>query len=236
MVVQLPTADGGRRAIGLLPTVIKIWMRARGAVVRAWRASLKEGYRKEARRAAWMQAAKAEAARSAKRCYGVILVDIMKAFEKVPHHRVAEAAATRGYPLRVLRLSLNKYRMARTIVIDGVCSRTVTAAQGITAGSGFASEELCCLLLYVMDELEEQLPSAVGSLDVDDATLEAEGSRKNVVAQMRNPDSYHRCGAGGTTAYLHQVNCAGHLQTRRCQRNQSFEDRWQDGAKKEEAH
>ena len=40
LIVLLPKSDGGRRPIGLLPTVVRVWMRARGPVVRAWRASL----------------------------------------------------------------------------------------------------------------------------------------------------------------------------------------------------
>eukprot|EP00974_Lingulodinium_polyedra_P059607 5742005-Lingulodinium_polyedra.AAC.1 len=60
-------------------------MRIRGPVVRAWRASLGKGYLyggegKGAQRAAWMQAAKAEVAHAAKRCYGVVMVDLVKAF------------------------------------------------------------------------------------------------------------------------------------------------------------
>ena len=143
MVVLLPKPDGGRRPIGLLPTVVRLWMRIRAPTTRKWRATLKKDYLfggegKGAQRASWMQAAKAEAAGQAGKQYGVILADLMKAFEKVPHHLVARAAERRGYPLWVLRLSLDTYRMGRTVVIDGVCSRVVLASQGVTAGSGFA--------------------------------------------------------------------------------------------------
>ena len=76
MVVLLPKADGGRRPIGLLPKLVRVWMRVRGPTVRAWRTSLNKEYLyggegKGEQRAAWMQAAKAEAARSARRGYGV---------------------------------------------------------------------------------------------------------------------------------------------------------------------
>jgi len=84
-----------------------------------------------------MQAAKAEVAGMSRKCYGIILVDLVKAFEKVPHDKLAAAAARRGYPLWLLRLSLDTYRMSRVVVIDGACSRQITASQGITAGSGF---------------------------------------------------------------------------------------------------
>jgi len=57
------------------------------------------GEGKGAQRAAWMQAAKAEVAGMTKKCYGIVLVDLAKAFEKVPHDKLAAAAARRGYPL-----------------------------------------------------------------------------------------------------------------------------------------
>ena len=94
-------------------------------MVGKWRASLRKDYLyglqgRGAQRAAWMQAAKAEVASMSKRCYGVSMVDMVKAFERVPHAALADAAARRGYPLWVMRLSLDVYRMARTLVIDGV--------------------------------------------------------------------------------------------------------------------
>ena len=98
---------------------------------------------------------------------------------------VAEAAARCGYPLWVLRLSLDTYRMERRVIIDGACSRAILATQGITAGSGFATEELCCLLLDVMDELKETLPKTALALYVDDGTVEAEGSRRDTAGMLK---------------------------------------------------
>ena len=123
MIILLPKPDGGRRPIGLLPTLVRVWMRARGPLARAWRSTLGRDYiyggaGKGAQRAAWMQAARAEIAHMEARCYGVVLVDLVKAFERVPHARVAHAAARCGYPMWVLRLSLDAYRMDRTVVID----------------------------------------------------------------------------------------------------------------------
>ena len=175
--------------LGCCPHWCAFWMRARGPLVRAWRSTLGRNYiyggaGKGAQRAAWMQAARAEIAHMEARCYGVVLVDLVKAFERVPHARVAHAAARCGYPMWVLRLSLDAYRMDRTVVIDGTCSRTIVATQGITAGSGFASEELCCLMLDVMDEVVASAPQASLTLYVDDATAEASGSRRQVAATL----------------------------------------------------
>ena len=44
LIVLLPKADGGRRPIGLLPTIVRVWMRARGPIARSWRAALGKGF------------------------------------------------------------------------------------------------------------------------------------------------------------------------------------------------
>ena len=62
MVVLIPKSDGGRRPIGLFPTLIRLWMRVRLDVVRVWQAGherpyLYAGPMKGATVAAWKQAA-----------------------------------------------------------------------------------------------------------------------------------------------------------------------------------
>ena len=39
MIALLPKSDGGRRPIGLFPTIVRIWMRTRTSAVRAWEAA-----------------------------------------------------------------------------------------------------------------------------------------------------------------------------------------------------
>ena len=39
LIVLLPKGDGGRRPIGLFPTLIRVWMRARVSQARAWEAA-----------------------------------------------------------------------------------------------------------------------------------------------------------------------------------------------------
>ena len=58
------------------------------------------------------------------------------------------------------------------------------AAQGLTAGSGFATEELCCLLLDVMDDLEREVKGTSTALYVDDATVGVDGTRKEVAHKL----------------------------------------------------
>ena len=70
-----------------------------------------------------MQPFKAENASSLHVEYGQSLLDIVKAFEKVPHAHIVRAAIKHGYCLWTLQLSLQAYRAPRVITIDGICSR-----------------------------------------------------------------------------------------------------------------
>ena len=73
--------------------------------------------------AAWKQAARAELAATFKKSveYAVALLDLAKAFERVPHHILVREAMRLGHPLGLLRLSLAAYRLPRTLRI-GRCS------------------------------------------------------------------------------------------------------------------
>ena len=177
LIVLLPKTDGGFRPIGLFPTVIRLWMRTRICVARAWEAAtampcLFGGAGMGAQRAAWEAAFASELAAHCRNDHLQILLDLVKAFETVPHDKLVEAAVAKGYSVVVLRLSIQAYRLQRSIGVDGVYSRCVVACRGITAGSGFATSELRLLLLDTMVELRRRWSVQLSvKLYVDDLTL-----------------------------------------------------------------
>ena len=63
-----------------------------------------------------------------------------------------EAAVRRGYPLALLRMALQAYRMERAVGINGTYAKAARSTRGITAGSGLATTELRLLLMDVLDE------------------------------------------------------------------------------------
>ena len=156
LIVLLAKPDGGLRPIGLFPTAIRVWMRARACHAKAWESvnasrNLYGGAGMGAQRAAWVEAFQAEASCLNEIEHAQALLDLTKAFEMVSHAKLVQAAKKRGYPLSLLRMSLEAYRLNRTVGIDGVYSRIVEPTRGITAGSGFATTELRLLLLDVME-------------------------------------------------------------------------------------
>ena len=188
LIVLLPKEEGGYRPIGLFPTLIRVWMRARAAVARDWEeltASPSQYGSKGmgAQRAAWTTAFSAETAMASGNDHAAVLLDLVKAFEMVNHSELVRAAKEHGFSLKVLRLSLAAYRLARSVGIDDVYSNTVQATRGITAGSGFATTELRLLLVDLMYDLRRLWPVEV-KLYVDDLTIAAKGRKHQVVEQL----------------------------------------------------
>ena len=111
LVVLIPKSDGGRRPIGLFPTLIRVWMRARLPVARLWmlqndRSFFYAGPCKGADVAAWKQNLLGEAAHFMELPYVSSLLDLVKAFDSVPFDCLVECATRLGYNLYLLRLSI----------------------------------------------------------------------------------------------------------------------------------
>ncbi len=198
LIALLPKPDGGRRPIGLFPTIIRLWMRSRSEIARRWEAA---NYRPGvfggagigAQRAAWQTAFRAEKANLTNKSYAQSLLDLVKAFERIPHDKLIVAAKKHRYCLWILRLTLQAYRSPRAIGIVGVFSRQIVANCGITAGSGAATTELKLLLLDVIDDTYIIWPMVQISVYVDDFSIDAEGDEGYVECMV----------AGATDRYSH---------------------------------
>ena len=135
--------------------VIRVWMRARIFIAKTWEAAtgmpeILGGPGKGAQAAAFQTAMIAETANLDGDAFAAALLDLVKAFETVPHDVLVRAAHAKGYPLPLLRLCLAAYRLHRAIGVDGIYSRKILATRGITAGAGFAALELRLLLHDLM--------------------------------------------------------------------------------------
>jgi hypothetical protein len=138
-----------------------------------------------------MTSFRAEVAAARKLHFGQSLLDLVKAFERLPHDCIIRAARKLGYCMTTLRLSLAAYRLPRVLGSDASFSRLVTATLGITAGSGFAACELRILLHEVIKCTLLAWPTVVISLYVDDATIEvSHPSRRVVQATLAGPTDH----------------------------------------------
>ena len=131
--------------------------------------------------AAWKQAARAELADTCKDAsYAQCLLDLVKAFDRVPYHVLVREAAALGYPLWILRLSISTYTCDRVIRVEGVVSEVFKAKRGITAGSGLATAEMRIVMIRIVDQASQIAPAVVPTLFVDDLSVEAAGGCKFV--------------------------------------------------------
>lgn len=166
IIALLPKTDGGFRPVGLMPFLPRLCARVRRRCAREWEAEnprpwLYAGKAQGANVAAWKQSMTAEIAATAELTahYAQALLDLVKAFDRIPLWLLVREAIALGYPLRVLRLSVAGYKFSRIIRIGGgVVSHSVIALRGITAGFGFATSEMRLVMLRAVDTAVRLFP------------------------------------------------------------------------------
>ena len=104
VIVLLPKPDGGRRPIGLIPCLPRVWSWARREIASKWEEYLYGGAGKGAEVAAWRQAARSELVAMSGKEYAQGLLDLVKAYERIPHWILLREAQWLGYPIWLLRL------------------------------------------------------------------------------------------------------------------------------------
>ena len=107
------------------------------------------------------------------------MLDMIKAFERVPHQWLVRQGLRYRYPLTVLRLCIAAYRLARCITVHGVCSVLLFATRGITAGAVHATVELRLWLIEWLDQTVSFYPINL-TVYVDDTSFDATGSEDMV--------------------------------------------------------
>ncbi len=195
VIVLLPKPDGGRRPIGLLPFLPRVWMRARREIVFSWelehdRPYLYAGPAKGAQVATWRQAARAELAAATGVEYAQTLLDLVKAFERVPHDVLVREALRLNFPLRILRLSLAAYRLARVLKVGEAFSSLIWAVRGITAGSALATSEMRLFLINVLDRAVALYPMTKVTAYVDDVSSEVAATRRLILRDLPDATAY----------------------------------------------
>ena len=156
-------------------------MRARRDLISDWerghsRSWVYAGVGKGADMAAWRQSASAELAAAMKTGYTQALLDLVKAFDHVPHDVLFREAVKLGYPLWILRLALATYKLQRVIRVGNVVSRVVVATKGMTAGSGSSTTEMLLVMFSIVISAITAHPCVSPFLFVDDLAIETYGS------------------------------------------------------------
>ena len=126
--------------------------------------------------ASWKQAAWAEvAAQSRHLHYAIVLLDLVKAFERIPHWFLLQQALKYNFNIVLLKLSIAAYRLSRVVGVDGIFSCAMHATRGITAGSVFATIEMRIVMIDALDKIFKANIYVTITCYVDDVSLEAAG-------------------------------------------------------------
>ena len=191
IIVLIPKGDGTYRPIGLMPWLPRLWMRARRINATTWervndRSWIYAGTGKGADIAAWNQSARAEMAAIGrwKTGYAQALLDLVKAFERVPYWLLVREAVELGYPMWMLRLSIATYKLPRTLRVGAVYSKMIVAIRGITAGSGLATTEMRLCMLRIVEKALKLHRTVVPTLFVDDLSAECTGPDHVILEEL----------------------------------------------------
>ena len=136
--------------------------------------------------AAWKQGFRAELAAESGHTvnYCEALLDLVKAFDYVPHWVLIREGLALGYPLWLLRLSIATYKMSRVLRVRKVVSGLVWAFRGMTAGSGFATTEMRVVMINLVERALQAHPSVTPTIFVDDLAAESAGPDKWIKTEL----------------------------------------------------
>ena len=147
LIALIPKPKGGKRSIGLQTSLVRLWERTRVLEVRAWREKNFREYNwaakgRSAQDAVWKQSVTAEAAAWLDHDVYAQLFDLEKCYEMVPLENVWRAGLLMHFPPEILRLELEAFAFARTVVLNGACAEPVSTLSALVEGGSFATDSL----------------------------------------------------------------------------------------------
>ena len=158
IVHLIPKPSWGQRPVGLLPSRVRLWERARKEDMGAWRKAhakdfdwMREG--KGAERSIWAQTVYEEAAKGRGNETASVMLDLTKAFEQVLLQKVWEQGMLQNMPGQLLVMALESCAFGRRLTFKGAVSDVVNTLSAILAGSGFAVDLLTVVLSSGLDDL-----------------------------------------------------------------------------------
>ena len=195
LIHLIPKATGGRRPIGVLNALIRLWERARKETTDQWRRTCTRNYDwmspgRGAERSVWAQTLYEEAAAAKGLATASIFLDLVKAFEQVILAQVWKKGCAHGMPVEVLALSLEACAFTRRLTYRGAVSEPAETCTAILAGSGRATDLLLLALIDSIDNImiEHESSAIQATLRcftiVDDIRFAVEGEEEVVARYL----------------------------------------------------
>ena len=189
LIHLIPKPSGGRRPIGVLPTLVRVWERIRKCEVQKWSNATRRHYDwatkgRSAEAAAWTQSLFDEAAAADGLQTAAVFLDLAKAFETIKLELVWQAGARFGFPPDLLRMSLEAFAFERRLTYQSAISAPTNTLSAVLAGGGLAQVSMLLVLMRPLDRLWDGFQNQGLSLCayVDDVALHFSGSAASVAS------------------------------------------------------
>ncbi len=185
---------GGYRGIGVLPSLYRVWARARRSEADAWERDNKRAYWSAAKGnsavdTVWRQAAKQEAGIACGKEAAGLIYDLESFYELIDRKKLWKRAQKAGFPMPILRMCLGMYAAPRVITMRGRASRQLHPRRGIIAGCPIATTLVMVFCIDPLDRLVAELPRST-ALDahIDDFVLAGIETANNLVTDMKEAE------------------------------------------------
>ena len=126
-IFLLDKSSGGTMPIGLFTAFYRLWAKSRQEIAAKWagchdRPYFAAGRNRSTIDPVWRQSIRSQKAKDDKLNIATLSWDLRKFYEHVSHRKLRERAVRHGFPLALVDVAINAYKMARIITYDGLAS------------------------------------------------------------------------------------------------------------------
>ncbi len=182
--------QGGHRAIGKMPSLYRLWSKARRPYAAEWEAANERPFFAASAGvgpadAVYRQALKQEAG-IANGLESIVILDDLEAFyESISRERLLTEARALGFPVSIVRASLAAYVGPRMLTMEGKAAKELYPKKGLVAGCSFATTFVNMFYLRNFDELAKTFePGIQLELYIDDIAISAEAAGDSIASKV----------------------------------------------------
>jgi len=190
-IFLLDKITGGTRPIGLFTAFYRLWAKARQEEAAKWaglndRHYFAAGRNRSTLDPVWRQSIRNQKATTDKLNVATLSWDLRKFYEHVNHDKLRERAVRHNFPLALIDVAINAYRMARVVTYDGLAAEELYPDRGIVAGDSLSD---VLVKLYYIDALDDICAKCtVSAIHVyfDDLQVTCIGEPDSIVNNMHH--------------------------------------------------
>jgi len=188
-IFLLQKLSGGTRPIGLFTSFYRLWSKCRQTEAAAWTSRNDRPYFAAGRARStidpvWRQSilnhlTKVRGQHAVSLCW-----DLRKFYETLSHSRLVNMAKKYEFPLPMLMVALNAYKMSRVVTFEGQASAGVYPTKGIIAGDSMSDALVKLFYIQAFDTFVEDHPNIDFNVYYDDLQIAARGTQQEIIKEV----------------------------------------------------